>query len=56
MAFWPWLLKISPRLVSSLLTIAVEDSARPPPSKNAAVAGMPMIINAAPNSAPDVTT
>ncbi|MCY1175807.1 hypothetical protein D9M73_160620 [compost metagenome] len=40
MAFWPWLLKISPRPVNSLLTMAVEESARPAPSSKATLAGI----------------
>ncbi|MNE47249.1 hypothetical protein D3C80_1416440 [compost metagenome] len=52
MAFWPWLLKISPRLVSSLLTMAVEESARPAPSSKATLAGMPSSVSAPASSAP----
>src|SRR5471032_560229 len=55
-AFWPWLLKISPRLPNSLLTMAVEESARPAPNSSAELADMPNISSTAPSKAPDATT
>ncbi|MNQ78831.1 hypothetical protein D3C85_937530 [compost metagenome] len=47
-AFWPWGLKTSPRLVSSLLTMAVEDKARPAPSSTAPLACKPAMYKAPP--------
>ncbi|MNF82417.1 hypothetical protein D3C84_647230 [compost metagenome] len=56
MAFWPWLLKISPRLVNSLLTMAVEDKASPAPSNNAAIAGAPSMASNPARTAPEHST
>ncbi|MNG06836.1 hypothetical protein D3C84_901060 [compost metagenome] len=50
MAFWPWLLKISPRLLSSLVTMAVEDNDKPAPSNNAGVVDTPSNISNPPSS------
>ena len=51
MAFWPWLLKISPRLLSSRLTMAVDDSARPAPSTRATASGTSSTIRIPPSNA-----
>src|SRR5476651_1696557 len=55
-AFWPWLLKISPRLVSSLLTIAVDDNASPAPSNSAVVGDRPNSASKPPSSNPQHST